>query len=410
MNGPSLNSSCSSSLNYRGWVLFFCGICMGAADLVPGISGGTIAFILGFYQPLLESLQTLNFSTFCCLFKREWRQFSEQVAWKFLLTLLAGILCAFICLANLFHFLLSHEVYRIYLYSVFFGLILASFVFCIRQVKVWKGQMIFGLCLGALIAYLLTGSTLSSPSEGEFSVPIDIQTSSVALRNYDSSDHLLTGISSQTLSVLLAQDFIQETTPVYNQQNALVGLAGELTIPHQFSIFNGWLVISGALAISALLLPGISGSYILTLLGVYPTVIEALVEFLNGLAHASFQIEPFSVLLSLAIGIVLGALAFARLLSGLMRHYPNQSLALLSGFMIGAIRSVWPFWSYEYLLLPLKLYKGAQLVVLEPYFPSWSSLIFWEALFCSAASFTFVFLLEFFVNKKKDQNKRVLLS
>jgi len=374
---------------------------MGAADLVPGISGGTIAFILGFYQPLLDSLQTINLTAFQCLFKGQWQEFSQRIAWKFIVTLLAGILCAFISLANIFHYVLAHEVYRIYLYATFLGLILASFVFCIRQVQVWKGKMIVGLCIGAFVAYLLTDTTLAPASEGEFAVSIAINSSSFSPRNYDASQQLLTGLSSQTLSVLLAQGLLQDTTPVYNQQRILIGLAGELVMPYHLSLFNGWLVMCGALAISALLLPGISGSYILTLLGVYPTVIEALVEFLNGLGKGAFNLEAFSVLWSLGIGVVFGAIAFARVLNWVMRHYPNQSLALLSGFMIGAIRSVWPFWSYEYVMLPLKLYKGPQLVALRPFFPSWDSPLVWQALLCSIVSFLFVFALEAYVKRKR---------
>jgi putative membrane protein len=324
---------------FRGWILFFCGVCMGAADLVPGISGGTIAFILGFYQPLLESLQTLNWPNFQLLFKGKVQEFFQKVAWKFLLTLLAGILCAFISLANFFQFMLSDEVYRIYFYATFLGLILASFIFCIRKVTVWKGKMILGLCLGALAAYLLTDSTLTPVSE------------------------------SSCCS----------------------------------TFFNGWLVVCGALAICALLLPGISGSYILTLLNVYPIVIESLVEFLNGLTHNSFNVEAFAVLWSLGLGIVLGALGFARALSWLLRHYPNQSLALLSGFMIGGIRSVWPFWSSESIVMPLKLYKGPQFVTLQPFIPSWESPLAWQASLCALAGFILVFALEAIVKRKQLQ-------
>lgn len=386
---------------YKGWLLFFCGLCMGAADLVPGISGGTIAFILGFYQPLLDNLQTLNWSVFHFLFKGQWRQFFRHIPWRFILTLLAGIICSFVCLSNFFHYILTHEIYRIYLYATFLGLILASFIFCIRQIRVWKRNMIVGLCLGALSAYLLTDTTLIPKSEGEYAVPFEIKTQNRVVRNYDSSQHLLTGLSSQTLSVLLAEGLLQDTTPVYNQQSALIGLVGEFIIPYHVSFFNGWLVICGALAVCALLLPGISGSYILTLLGVYPIVLEAMVEFVNGLRHASFNFEAFSILWSLGIGIVLGALVFARLLNGLLRHYPNQSLALLSGFMIGAIRSVWPFWSYEYILLPLKLYKGPQLVASQPFFPPLDSPLVWQSIVCAIVGFTFVFALEAYVKRKK---------
>ncbi len=392
---------------FRGWILFFCGICMGAADLVPGISGGTIAFILGFYQPLLESLQTLNWSNFQLLFKGHLKEFSQNIAWKFLLTLLAGILCAFMSLANLFHFILSHEVYRVYFYATFLGLIFASFIFCIRQIKVWKGTMILGLCLGAFTAYLLTETTLTPAAEGGYAVPIEIESPTKTLRNYDSRDHLLTGLSSQTLGMLLAQGLLQDTTPVYNQQHVLIGLVGEFVTPYQFSFFNGWLVMCGALAICALLLPGISGSYILTLLGVYPLVIESLVELMNGLGNASFNTEAFAVLWSLGLGIGLGALGFARVLSWLLRHYPNQSLALLSGFMIGAIRSVWPFWSYEYIVLPLKLYKGPQLVTLHPFLPSWDSPLIWQASLCALLGFVLVLALEAYVNKKTKKQESI---
>jgi putative membrane protein len=392
-------------LAFRGWILFLCGICMGVADLVPGISGGTIAFILGFYHPLLESLQTLNGSAFQCLWKGEWREFSQRVAWRFLLTLLAGILTAFICLANFFHFILADEVYRIYLYAIFLGLILASFVFCLRQIKVWKGRMILGLCVGAFAAYLLTNTTLTPTTEGEFAVPIEIDAHEITLRNYDSSHHLLTGLSSQALGVLLAQGLLQNNTPVYNQQHVLVGIVGEFVVPYRISFFNGWLVFCGALAICALLLPGISGSYILTLLGVYPTVIEALVEFLNSLGHASFNTEAFAVLWSLGLGIGIGALGFARVLSWLLHHYPNQSLALLSGFMIGAIRSVWPFWSYEYMIIPFKVSKGPQLVAMHPFIPSWNSPLMWQAILCAAIGFVFILALDAYVKRKREHSR-----
>lgn len=386
--------------HFQGWFLFLCGICMGAADLIPGISGGTIAFILGFYPLLLDSLKSLSWSNFKCLFKGSWREFRQHVAWKFLLTLLAGILCAMICLSNFFHFILVHEVYRIYLYAVFFGLILASFVFCIRQVTVWGGQAIIGLFLGIIIAYLLTDTTLAPAKEGEFAVPIEINSAKMALKNYDFSDRLLTGLSSQNLSVLLAQGLLQKTTPVYNQQRIFVGPAGEFAAPYHPSLFNGWLVVCGILAICAMLLPGISGSYILTLLGVYSTVIEAFVEFINGFAAGVFHGEAFMILFNLGLGIGIGALGFARMVSWLLRHYPNLSLAVLSGFMIGAIRSVWPFWSYEYILMPLKLHKGPQLIALNPAFPSWHSPIVWQSVLCALAGFIFVFAMETYVKRK----------
>lgn len=395
----------SSLIQFRGWMLFFCGICMGTADLVPGISGGTIAFILGFYQPLLESLQTLNLTAFRCLLTGKWKEMRHLVAWKFLFTLLAGILVAFICFANLFHWILSHEVYRIYLYAAFSGFILASFAFCIRQIKVWNSQNMIGLCLGALIAFLLTDATLASSVGGEFAAPVEIPYQEKPLSNYDYETHLMTGLSAQELSILISQGILQKTTPVYNQQHLFVGLAGDLAVPEHFSFFNGWLVLCGALAICALLLPGISGSYILTLLGVYPLVIEALVECLNNLAKFSFPPKPFAILLSLGIGIGIGALAFARLLNKLLRDYPHQSLSILSGFMIGAIRSVWPFWSYEYAIVPVKFTQGPQLIVLQPLIPSVDSPLIWQAALFALGGFVFVMALDAYITYLKGDRR-----
>lgn len=271
----------------NGWTLFFCGLCMGTADLVPGISGGTIAFILGIYQPLLESLKSFNAP--------------RKTEWRFLATLVSGILTAILSFAHLLHSALSHDVYRVYLYAGFFGLILASFIFCVRQVNTWNWKIALGLFLGAASAYFLTEKT---------------------------------GSHSQ----------------------AVIDLSPGFCL---------WLMVCGALAVCALLLPGISGSYILTLLGVYPTVIQALVNFTRSL-------EALAILASLGIGILVGAAIFAKAVSWLLKEYPNMSLAVLSGFMIGAIRSLWPFEIGETLDSPL-LAKAA---------------------FCAIAGFAVVFLLE----------------
>lgn len=385
---------------FRGWSLFLCGICMGAADLVPGISGGTIAFILGFYSPLLDSLKTLNRSAFQSLLQGQWRDFSQKVAWKFLLTLLTGIICAFISLANFFHFILDHEIYRVYLYATFMGLILASFVFCLRQVQTWNWKLILGLVLSACLAYALTSSTSPASVKNEYAIEIDIQPTQHLISNYDPSTRLLTNLSTETLSVLVAQGIVQRDMPVFNAQHGFLGQVQDVILPHQTSFFNGWLVLCGALAVAALLLPGISGSYVLTLLGVYPLVIEALVDFLHDIKHVSFNYEAFAVLWSLAVGIALGALAFARVLSWVLRVYPNQSLALLSGFMMGAMRSVWPFWTFEYALMPLKLTKGPQLVALQPFMPTWNDPLLWQAGLCTLGGFLLVFALEMYAQRR----------
>lgn len=295
--------------------LFFCGLCMGAADLVPGISGGTIAFIMGFYSQLLEGLKSFNAHSFRLLLKGEFPAFFQIIPWKFLLPLIGGIATSFIFLTGFLHFILEHDLYRIYLYATFTGLIFASSLFCLRQVNRWDFVTISSLLIGAIIAYLFTGSAL------EMSVV------------YVSSAYL-----------------------------------------------DLWLVFCGVLAISAMLLPGISGSYLLTLLGVYPTIIKSLAHFISSVKQGHFDTNAFSILSSLFVGIVVGLLFFSRMVSWLLKQYPQPTLALLTGFVIGGIRCVWPFQSIPadlvsgtYLKMILVSISGFALVLILEYVASVST-------------------------------------
>ncbi len=346
---------------------------MGTADLVPGISGGTVAFMMGFYDQLLQSIKTFNRSSCKLFFLGQWRAFFQTVAWKFLLSLLIGISFSFAILASFFHHILGHEIYRAYLYSFFMGLILASFLFCIRQVQKWNGLSIAGLLLGAIGAYLLTGAIGVSDSQGEYAIKIQLDHAMPPLKNYDPQQKLLTQLSEASLGALLTKGIVKPDTLVYDIQGKPIGLISDFAISYKAYPIDLWIVFCGALAICALLLPGISGSYLLTLMGVYPVIMRALADFIQGIRVASFDREAFYILLSLAIGILGGALLFARFVSWLLKYYSNMTLAVLSGFMIGALRSVWPFWSYAYALLPLKLDKGPQLLVVDPIWPSIST-------------------------------------
>lgn len=259
-----------------GLYLYLCGFCMGAADLVPGISGGTIAFILGFYPSLIKALKSFNLEAFKLLFTGQWRAFLQKTEWRFLATLISGIVTAFAVLSGSIHFVLEHETYRSYLYAAFLGLILASFFLCIRQVKKWCPKMVLGLAVGALSAFLLT--------------------------------------------------------------TAVPEVNGE--IPD-----SGWIMFSGALAICAMLLPGISGSYVLSLMGVYPLFIGSLANLFGHLKFGIIDWDAAAILLYLGVGIVVGVLLFSRFLSWLLRTHPDLSLAVLCGFMIGGLRTVWPDWN-----------------------------------------------------------------
>lgn len=312
------------------WI-FFTGCCIGAADLVPGISGGTMAFILGIYEAFLNALQSLKPSS---LFKGRYKQFFTQIEWQFLLPLLSGISFSFLTLSHLIAYLLAHELYRSFLYSIFFGLIIASVLCLAKQIGKMQLKDLLALAAGALLAYWLTQPNL---------------------------------------------------------QGAL---------PHSSSnaIFNPWLILCGALAISAMLLPGISGSYLLMILGVYPLAIGSLTIFLSELKQLSFNFEAASVLGNLFLGIVLGALLFSRVVYWLLKKFPKMTFSSLLGFMIGALKTVWPFWSFS--KIPNPLGKGEALSLLNPTLPDLTSAFFWQSLACCLLGFALVMLVDSFGKKK----------
>lgn len=371
---------------------------MGAADLVPGISGGTVAFIMGFYAALLQSLKSFNYQAFKYLLTGQWRAFLQNTQWKFLLTLVAGIATSFLLFAGFIQFVLQHEVYRSYLYAAFLGLILGSFYFCIKQVVKWTLCESLGLLIGIGCAYFLTTlSTSSVPFEGSYAVKMNLDYGSVNLSNY--KDGFLTNLSEEALGVLVAKNVLDATALVYDENGQLLGQVAELVAAPRISWLNGWMVFCGLIAVCALLLPGISGSYLLTLLGVYPIVIGALADWVSQLKQGSFDFDSFEILLNLGLGILIGVALFARFLSWLLKTYPDLSLAILSGFMIGALRSVWPFWSYDFILLPMKLEKGPQLLALDPIWPSWHSSQAYLALLWMAAGCLLVIGIEFLASR-----------
>lgn len=381
-----------------------CGICMGAADILPGISGGTMAFIMGFYEDLLTSIKSLNGRSFMLLLTFQFRQFFRVVGWEFLLALVTGIAISFITLSHIVDYLLGHEVYRVYLYAGFLGLIAASVVFCAKLIEVWKWRHFAALAAGAAIAFTLTDGFLQGPvNEPLYNVSIGhtLDAPKVPLQNYNTTTKMLMNVPETTLSAMLAKEVITSGTPVYSHQQQKMAVAGDYVDGHFHRGIDWWIVCCGAIAISAMLLPGISGSYLLTILGMYPVVIGALADFIHGVKHSYVDSEALLILVSMMMGIVAGALVFSHVVSWLLTRYHNMTVAALTGFMIGAFRSVWPFWSYEYVLNPLKLAKGPLLQPVAMLLPDVDAPLFWIATGFAVAGFALVFVIEYAAKKKK---------
>ena len=238
--------------------LFFKGVAMGAADIVPGVSGGTIALITGIYEELIESIKNINLSLFQTLFKTGFKDFWKKLNGNFLLTIYLGITAAVFLLANLISNLLSNHEYKIW--GLFFGLVLASAFMILNQVEKLTNKNLIYLILGIVIAGLI--SFLSPASTPE--------------------------------------------TPIF-------------------------VFLSGSIAITATILPGISGSFILLLLSKYEFIINAI---------KSFDLQILSVF---ALGCILGLIIFSRVLSFMFANFKNEILSLLSGFLIGSLIKIWPF-------------------------------------------------------------------
>jgi putative membrane protein len=234
------------------------GFCMGASDVVPGVSGGTMAFILGIYEELIDAIKSFDLKSLQFLVTLKFRPLLDRISWQFLLAVGMGIFAAIFTLSKLLSWLLQNR--PVFIWSFFLGLILASVLSVSRRVEAWK--ILTGLCLvgGTLGSYFLVGLVpVSTPNDYWF------------------------------------------------------------------------LFLCGAVAICAMILPGISGSYILVLLGKYQYVLDAVNH------------RDFLILGLVATGACVGIIAFSRILGWLLKNYHDLMVATLIGLMIGSLRKVWPW-------------------------------------------------------------------
>ena len=238
--------------------LFLKGMAMGAADVVPGVSGGTIAFITGIYEELISSISAINIHAVKLLMKGQFKNAWKYVNGNFLAVLFAGVFTSIMTLASLLTYLLEH--FPIVVWSFFFGLVTASIWLVGRTVKQWNVITVMSFILGAVIAYVIT--------------------------------------------IIPASDGVSE--PWY-------------------------LILCGALAICAMILPGISGSFILLLLGAYSTVLAAVSE------------RELSTIMYVGIGAILGLISFTKALKWIFSNYYSTTIAMLSGFLLGSLNKLWPW-------------------------------------------------------------------
>ncbi len=244
---------------------FFKGIAVGVANIIPGVSGGTIALITGIFERLINAIKAFDIIAAKLLFAGKWKAFAEKTDFYFLLTLFIGIALAIITLARVFDFLFRD--YPIYIWSYFFGLVLASIYFVAKTIERWNFVVILLFVLGTAFAVFVS----------------------------------------------------------------LINPAAENS--------NFWyLFLCGIVAICSMILPGLSGSFVLILMGNYELVA---IKAING--------REFSILFPVALGAIIGLIAFSHLLSWVFKRYKDQTIAVLTGFILGSLNVLWPWKTAEYL-------------------------------------------------------------
>lgn len=245
--------------------LFVKGLAMGAANVIPGVSGGTIALITGIFERLINAIKSLNLNALKLILSGKFKDFARATDFWFLVWVFLGVGAAIFSLARVFEFLFNH--YPVYIWSYFFGLILASVYFVGANVQKWRLPVIISFIIGAGIALAIT-----------FLRP--------AAEN---------------------RDFF-------------------------------YLILSGIVAVCSMILPGLSGSFVLILMGNYHLVA---IEAINNL--------DFSILLPVLLGMVAGLIAFSHLLSWLLRTFKDETLGLLTGFILGSLGVIWPWKEANYM-------------------------------------------------------------
>ena len=294
------------------------GVAMGAADTVPGVSGGTIAFISGIYEELITTIGNVDISLIKTWKEKGFKAFWQQLNGGFILSLLLGILFSVFTFMRLANYLL--EEYPILIWSFFFGLVLASIWFVGKQIEKWKISTVIFTIIGAVVAYLITSLPPAASSDSYF-----------------------------------------------------------------------YLLLCGAVAVCAMILPGISGAFILVLMGAYRNITQAVHDF---------DLKKVAVV---ALGAIIGLLAFSKILKWLFGNYRNTTLAVLTGFIAGSLNKIWPWKKVlDSITLEEKVIVLEEKSVLPWNFEGEQQLLF--AVLLMLAGFLLILILEKLAEQKPEEN------
>lgn len=244
----------------KSYIIYFLkGLAVGLANIIPGVSGGTIALITGIFERLINSIKSFGITSLTLLIKGKFKEFADKTDLYFLVSLFTGVIVAIVSLAKIFDYLFSQH--PVYIWSFFFGLILASVYFVGKTIEKWKFNVVLSFIIGTVVAVAFTFLTPAS------------------------------------------------------QNNSFL-----------------YLVLCGVVAVCSMILPGLSGSFVLILMGNYQLVA---IEAINN--------RDINILFPVLIGAVVGLIAFSHILSWVFKRYKDLTIAVLTGFILGSLGIIWPW-------------------------------------------------------------------
>ncbi|NQT77296.1 MAG: DUF368 domain-containing protein [Bacteroidetes bacterium] len=300
--------------------LFLKGMAMGAANVIPGVSGGTIALITEIFERLINAIKSFNLSAIKLLFKGKLREFAKYTDLYFLLAILAGIIVAIVSLARLFDYLFTE--YPVYIWAFFFGLVLASVYFVGKRITKVTPAVVVTFIIGTAIAVVISFLSMGQESDNFF-----------------------------------------------------------------------YLILCGVAAICSMILPGLSGSFILFIMGNYRLVaIDAINE------------RDISILIPVAIGAVGGLIAFSHILSWVFKKFRNETISILTGFILGSVSILWPWQKAAYLAdsSGIIIWKDGEKVITHytRYLPDQFGSDFWFTIACVLFGIISIWVIEKLAKEK----------
>lgn len=301
---------------------FLKGFAMGVANVIPGVSGGTIALLTGIFERLINALKSFDVEAVRLLFKFKFREFAQHVDFGFLLSVFVGVGVSIISVAKLLEFLF--QSYPVYVWSFFFGLILVSVWFVGKSIGKIDVAAAVSFVVGAAVAF---GLSVMNPAT--------------------------------------------ENTAFW------------------------YLIICGAVAVCSMILPGLSGSFVLILMGNYQLIM------IYAVSHFDMKI-----IVPVAVGVVVGLLAFSHFLSWLLSRYARQTMAVLTGFIFGSLGTIWPWKNPVYLMQDgAEVLKNGKPIIqsYQMYFPQEFSAELAIAIVLMAAGMAALWALERSSEKTKTQ-------